>query len=310
MPTHGSSTRTSTPPPSRARSPRRDADDARPGGARARGRAPRAREHAGRIRLEGPRHAGGSLLAPLGRSRLVHDRRRARPAPCSAWSSASAPTRRCTRAPSTSISASSTSCARSTASTRTAVVEPAAGGLVHAGQEGHADRDRGAAPRHARVAGVDLHFGRVSVTEQVIAYQRKAIRDGSTLAVVPLILPEVTFETEAVWFSPERRPARGSRGDAEAPRRAARGRARADLAPARSGRCATAGTSAASRRTCTSRPGCRPSSSTTATPAASGSPSVGSTASPAGSRTRRACSPAARARAAAPHASRARSAAT
>ena len=57
--------------------------------------------------------------------------------------------------------------------------------------------------RQALVAGVDLHFGRVSVTEQVIAYQRKAIRDGSTLAVIPLILPEVTFQTEAVWFSPE-----------------------------------------------------------------------------------------------------------
>ncbi len=52
------------------------------------------------------------------------------------------------------------------------------------------------------VAGVELEFGRVSVTEQVIAYQRKAIRDGSTLDVVPLILPEVTFETEAVWFAP------------------------------------------------------------------------------------------------------------
>ena len=57
--------------------------------------------------------------------------------------------------------------------------------------------------RSARAAGVDLQFGRVSVTEQVIAYQRKAIRDGSTLDVVPLILPEVTFETEAVWFCPD-----------------------------------------------------------------------------------------------------------
>ena len=36
----------------------------------------------------------------------------------------------------------------------------------------------------------------------MIAYQRKAIGDGSTLEVVPLILPEVTFETEAVWFCP------------------------------------------------------------------------------------------------------------
>ena len=50
--------------------------------------------------------------------------------------------------------------------------------------------------------GVDLRFGRVSVTEQVIAYHRKAIADGSTLEVVPLTLPEVAFDTEAVWFSP------------------------------------------------------------------------------------------------------------
>ena len=59
--------------------------------------------------------------------------------------------------------------------------------------------------RTARIAGVDLQFGRVSVTEQVVAYQRKAIADGSTLAVVPLSLPEVTFETEAVWFCPDDR---------------------------------------------------------------------------------------------------------
>jgi DEAD/DEAH box helicase domain-containing protein len=56
--------------------------------------------------------------------------------------------------------------------------------------------------RTAAGLGVELHFGRVAVTEQVIAYQRKAIGDGSTLDVVPLILPESTFETEAVWFSP------------------------------------------------------------------------------------------------------------
>ncbi len=50
--------------------------------------------------------------------------------------------------------------------------------------------------------GVDLHFGQVSVSEQVIAYARKAIRDGSTIDVVPMLMPETTFETEAVWFSP------------------------------------------------------------------------------------------------------------
>jgi DEAD/DEAH box helicase domain-containing protein len=51
--------------------------------------------------------------------------------------------------------------------------------------------------------GVELHFGRIAVTEQVIAYQRKAIADGSTIETVPLDLPETTFDTEAVWFSPE-----------------------------------------------------------------------------------------------------------
>ena len=50
--------------------------------------------------------------------------------------------------------------------------------------------------------GVPLHFGRVSVTEQVVAYQRKSISGGDTLETVPLALPETSFETEAVWFSP------------------------------------------------------------------------------------------------------------
>ena len=58
-------------------------------------------------------------------------------------------------------------------------------------------------PRATRLAaGVELVFGEISVTEQVVAYQRKAIADGSTLELAPLDLPEVTFETEAVWFSP------------------------------------------------------------------------------------------------------------
>ena len=51
--------------------------------------------------------------------------------------------------------------------------------------------------------GVELAFGRVSVTEQVVAYARKAVRDGSTIDVVPLLMPETTFETEAIWFCPD-----------------------------------------------------------------------------------------------------------
>jgi DEAD/DEAH box helicase domain-containing protein len=50
--------------------------------------------------------------------------------------------------------------------------------------------------------GVELTFGRVSVTEQVIAYQRKSIRTQETIETVALSLPETTFETEAIWFVP------------------------------------------------------------------------------------------------------------
>jgi DEAD/DEAH box helicase domain-containing protein len=57
--------------------------------------------------------------------------------------------------------------------------------------------------RSERKAGVELHFGRVSVTEQVIAYAKKSVRDGSTIELVPMLMPETTFETEAVWFCPE-----------------------------------------------------------------------------------------------------------
>ncbi|MFO7572472.1 MAG: DEAD/DEAH box helicase [Gaiellaceae bacterium] len=52
-------------------------------------------------------------------------------------------------------------------------------------------------------AGVELSFGRIVVSEQVVAYARKSVRDGSTIDVVPLLMPETTFETEGIWFSPE-----------------------------------------------------------------------------------------------------------
>jgi DEAD/DEAH box helicase domain-containing protein len=40
------------------------------------------------------------------------------------------------------------------------------------------------------------------VREQVVAYQRRAIADGSVIDTTPLELPETSFETEGVWFSP------------------------------------------------------------------------------------------------------------
>jgi DEAD/DEAH box helicase domain-containing protein len=57
--------------------------------------------------------------------------------------------------------------------------------------------------RTERRCGLDLAFGRISVTEQVIAYQKKSIRDQSTLETVDLGLPETSFETEAIWYLPE-----------------------------------------------------------------------------------------------------------
>jgi DEAD/DEAH box helicase domain-containing protein len=56
--------------------------------------------------------------------------------------------------------------------------------------------------RTERRLGVELTFGRASVTERVIAYQRKSVSGGDTLETVPLDLPETSFETEAIWFSP------------------------------------------------------------------------------------------------------------
>jgi DEAD/DEAH box helicase domain-containing protein len=57
--------------------------------------------------------------------------------------------------------------------------------------------------RSERRNGLDLHFGRISVTERVVAYQKKSIRDQSTLETVELDLPETSFETEAIWYLPE-----------------------------------------------------------------------------------------------------------
>ncbi len=51
--------------------------------------------------------------------------------------------------------------------------------------------------------GLELSFGRVSVTEQVVAYQRRSIRGGEQIDLVALDLPETTFDTEAVWYLPE-----------------------------------------------------------------------------------------------------------
>jgi DEAD/DEAH box helicase domain-containing protein len=63
--------------------------------------------------------------------------------------------------------------------------------------------------RTERRLGMDVTFGRVVVTEQVVAYQRKSIRDQTTIDLNPLDLPQTEFETEAVWYLPEPEHLRG-----------------------------------------------------------------------------------------------------
>ena len=48
--------------------------------------------------------------------------------------------------------------------------------------------------------GVTLSFGTVSVTEQVLAYQRKRLVDHEVLDLVALDMPETTFSTQALWY--------------------------------------------------------------------------------------------------------------
>jgi DEAD/DEAH box helicase domain-containing protein len=91
---------------------------------------------------------------------------------------------------------------------RRAVVEPFAGEYyTQAKKETSTDVEE--ALRVARRLGLELTFGRVSVTERVVAYRRKHVRDQSTIATVALDLPPTTFETEAVWYVPSARHLEG-----------------------------------------------------------------------------------------------------
>ena len=85
---------------------------------------------------------------------------------------------------------------------RTALVEPFSGDYYT-----QAKKETTTAIESAEIVerrlGMEVSFGRVAVTEQVVAYQKKAIRDQATLDLVALDLPETSFETEAVWYLPE-----------------------------------------------------------------------------------------------------------
>jgi len=51
--------------------------------------------------------------------------------------------------------------------------------------------------------GLELHFGEIEVTEQVVAYERKTVSSQERIELVPLSLEPTTFATEAIWFLPD-----------------------------------------------------------------------------------------------------------
>jgi DEAD/DEAH box helicase domain-containing protein len=51
-----------------------------------------------------------------------------------------------------------------------------------------------------KCCGVDLSFGVVSVSEQVVAYQRKNVTDHRVMDLLALDLPEQDFVTQALWY--------------------------------------------------------------------------------------------------------------
>jgi DEAD/DEAH box helicase domain-containing protein len=85
---------------------------------------------------------------------------------------------------------------------RTALVEPFAGDYYT--QAKTETTTAIVEPRRSdRRLGVELTFGSVVVTDQVVGYQKKSIQTQESLELVPLELPQTEFETEAVWFLPE-----------------------------------------------------------------------------------------------------------
>jgi DEAD/DEAH box helicase domain-containing protein len=57
--------------------------------------------------------------------------------------------------------------------------------------------------RSAWRLGLELHFGEIEVTEQVVGYERKTVSSQERIELVPLDLEPSTFATEAIWYLPE-----------------------------------------------------------------------------------------------------------
>jgi DEAD/DEAH box helicase domain-containing protein len=89
-----------------------------------------------------------------------------------------------------------------------AIVEPFGGNWYTQAKKETMTRIAGAT-RTERRLGMELSFGEIEVTEQVVAYERRTVTSQERIELVPLELPETSFATEAVWFLPEPRQLEG-----------------------------------------------------------------------------------------------------
>ncbi|MEF2231805.1 MAG: Zn-binding domain-containing protein, partial [Pseudodesulfovibrio sp.] len=83
------------------------------------------------------------------------------------------------------------------------------GGAVHAVQQrvGYYTRPRGSKDTEILEVlgqkacfGTRVYFGRLRVTERITGYEKRNVRGGKLLGIVPLDLPPLVFETEGMWF--------------------------------------------------------------------------------------------------------------
>ena len=91
---------------------------------------------------------------------------------------------------------------------RTAVVEPFSGDYYTQAKKETTTAIVRPLREEARL-GLQLFFGRVVVTEQVVGYQKKSIQTQESIELVALDLPQTEFETEAIWFMPGPRVLKG-----------------------------------------------------------------------------------------------------
>ena len=83
------------------------------------------------------------------------------------------------------------------------------GGAVHAVEQrvGYYTRPRGSKDTEILEVlgqkacfGTRVYFGRLRVTERITGYEKRNVRGGKLLSIVPLDLPPLVFETEGMWF--------------------------------------------------------------------------------------------------------------